>query len=254
MAELSIKTMGAGRALVMLHGWGMHGGIWGSITTRLAQQFQLHIVDLPGHGRSSLEGEFTLDRVVERLAASLPEEAIWLGWSLGGRIAMAAAVAGVPISRLILVGANPCFTKREGWSHGMDDELLGQFAEQLRDDCRATLLRFLVLQSRGSEQGREEMRTLRGELFSRGEPTPAALAGGLEVLRHADLRADLSRINQPTLVIQGENDTLAPLGAGEYTCSEIPTAQLSVIAGAGHAPFLSHPDAFIAAIKEFLSD
>lgn len=93
---------------------------------------------------------------------------------------------------------------------------------------------------------------MRGELFEHGEPDRAALAGGLEILRSVDLRPLLPTIQQPTLVLHGKRDTLAPLAAAEYSAAQLPHGTLRVIDGAGHAPFISHPDEFVAAIEEFM--
>ncbi len=253
--SLYIDIQGSGPDLVMLHGWGLHGGLFGPVIEPLAQHFHLHLVDLPGHGRSPmLEGDYTLDTVAKAIADDVPADAHWLGWSLGGRIALAAANDGAAINRLILVGANPCFTQKPGWPHAMPEAELEQFATSLRDNYKATLQRFLAVQSRGSERAREELRNLRDSLFAHGEPDPQALAGGLEILRSADLRLALAAITQPTLVLHGERDTLAPLAAAEYTAARLPNGKLEVIAGAGHAPFISHPELFTRALVEFLHD
>ena len=49
---MKILVRGSGPPLVMLHGWAMHGGIFAPLAARLERHFQLHLVDLPGHGRS----------------------------------------------------------------------------------------------------------------------------------------------------------------------------------------------------------
>lgn len=251
--SLYIDRRGSGRDLVLLHGWGLHGGLFGPVIEPLAAKFRLHLVDLPGHGRSPmLDGDYTLERVAEAVAQQVPDGAAWLGWSLGGRIALAAAAGGAAISKLILVGANPCFTQKTDWPYAMPETELEQFALSLRDNYKTTLQRFLAIQSRGSASGREELRSLREALFAHGEPDPQALAGGLEILRRADLRPALAAIAQPTLVLHGERDTLTPLAAAEYTAAHLPHGSLNVIAGAGHAPFLSHPGQFLAALEMFL--
>ncbi|MGM0594147.1 MAG: pimeloyl-ACP methyl ester esterase BioH [Pseudomonadota bacterium] len=251
---LHIETTGNGPDLVMLHGWGLHGGLFAPVVAPLAEHFRLHLVDLPGHGRSPmLQGDYTLERVAAAIADALPAGAAWLGWSLGGRVALQAAANGAAIGRLILIGTNPCFTQRPDWPHAMPEAELELFAASLREDYRSTLLRFIALQSRGSERAREELRRLRETLFDHGEPTPEALSGGLELLRRNDLRPALPAIAQPTLVLHGERDTLAPLAAAEYTAGQLPHGKLTVIEGAGHAPFISHPEEFTSAVRGFLN-
>ncbi len=252
--SLYIERRGGGPDLVLLHGWGLHGGLWGPVIEPLADAFTLHILDLPGHGRSGpCEGDYTLENLAECIAAEVPEHAHWLGWSLGGRIALAAA-NNHAIDKLVLVGTTPCFIRRDDWPHAVEAEVLEGFARSLAEDYRATLKRFLAVQSQGSERGREELRALRDALFDHGEPSAAALAGGLAILRDADLRSLLPTIQQPTLWLHGERDTLAPIGAAKWGAAAMPNARLEAIPGAGHAPFISHPEAFVAAVKGFLHE
>ncbi|MFO7593480.1 MAG: pimeloyl-ACP methyl ester esterase BioH [Pseudomonadota bacterium] len=253
--SLYIETHGNGPDMVILHGWGLHGGLFGPVVERLAAHFRLHLVDLPGHGRSPMmKGGYTLEKVAETISEAVPDGAHWLGWSLGGRLALQAAASDAAIDKLILVGSNPCFTQRTDWPHAMPETELEQFAASLRDNYKVTLQRFLAVQSRGSERAREELRNLRDSLFAHGEPDPQALAGGLEILRDADLRPALPGITQATLVLHGERDTLAPPAAAEYTATQLPKGKLEVIEGAGHAPFISHPEAFVNAARNFIHD
>ena len=246
--RLHIERHGQGPDLVLLHGWGLHGGVFDSIAPPLAEHFRLHLVDLPGHGRSSMDDALAdIHTLAAGLLAALPQDALWLGWSLGGRIALSAALQR-PLAGLILVGSTPCFCQRQDWPHGMPEHQFGQFTQALQQDYRATLHRFIALQSRGSSQGREELRRLREVLFAHGEPSPAALQAGLSLLSEVDLRPSLPQITTPSLVLHGRRDTLAPQAAAEYLANQLPNARLALIDGAGHAPFISHPEQFIQAL------
>jgi pimeloyl-[acyl-carrier protein] methyl ester esterase len=107
---------------------------------------------------------------------------------------------------------------------------------------------------RGSENERELLALLRERLFSRGEPDMQALRGGLDILRDADLRDGLAQIRQLALLIAGERDKLTPPQASRHMAQVMPNAQAVVIEGAAHAPFLSHPDIFVAQVKSFLHE
>ncbi|MBA3023375.1 MAG: pimeloyl-ACP methyl ester esterase BioH [Gammaproteobacteria bacterium] len=253
--RLHVEVTGQGKPLVMLHGWGMHGGIWGDVVTHLATGFEVHNVDLPGHGASEAQGDFTLDSIIEALDAQFGEPVAVLGWSLGGIIAQYwAARSPQKIERLILMASTPCFTEREDWLFGMASEILKQFSTELEKNHAATLRRFLALQVRGSEHERELLAALREQLFSRGEPALPALRGGLEILRDADLRERLPGIKQPTLAIAGQRDKLTPPEASYYLAQVMPNARVVEIEGAAHAPFLSHPDICVAEVIKFLKN
>jgi pimeloyl-[acyl-carrier protein] methyl ester esterase len=136
----------------------------------------------------------------------------------------------------------------------MANVVLEKFASELEANHAATLRRFIALQLRGSENERELLMVLRERLFSRGEPDMTALRGGLNILRDADQRAELPGIKQPTLVIAGERDKLTPPEASRYMAQAIATARLVEVAGAAHAPFLSHPEIFVAHVSGFLCE
>ncbi|MFZ2161694.1 MAG: alpha/beta fold hydrolase [Sideroxyarcus sp.] len=271
--NLHVEVTGSGAPLVMLHGWGMHGGVWTDTVRKLAADFQVHNVDLPGYGYSRDAGwversdthrrspendgyryaQPILRAIVDELSSAFPEPINLCGWSLGGIIAQHwAAREPEKVRRLILVNSTPCFAARDDWACGMPQETLAQFAAELEKNHAATLRRFLALQVRGSEGERELLATLREKLFNRGEPHLDALRGGLAILRDADLRDALPQITQQTLVIAGERDKLTPPEASHYLAQTMPNARMVEIKGAAHAPFLSHAELFVAAINDFL--
>jgi pimeloyl-ACP methyl ester carboxylesterase len=61
-------------------------------------------------------------------------------------------------------------------------------------------------------------------------------------------------IAQPTLVIHGEHDAVTPCAAGEALSAALPHAQFHKIAGAGHAPFLSNPNAVATLLQKFFDE
>ncbi|MFO7563135.1 MAG: pimeloyl-ACP methyl ester esterase BioH [Enhygromyxa sp.] len=259
--KLHTETFGSGPDVVLVHGWGLHGGIWAPVAERLARSCRVTLVDLPGHGRSpalSAESEVSEGTDVDAVAGTVagdvseavPAGAVWVGWSLGGMVALAAASRNACVGRLVLVGTNPHFVADAGWP-GMAPELLAGFAEALAADYQTTLSRFLALQTRGAEGARETLRELRDRVFSRGEPDPRALKAGLRILAEADLRARLAGIALPALVIHGARDTLVPVEVAVRTAKQL-GAELAVIEGAGHAPFLSHSEAFSARLEAFI--
>ncbi len=257
-AGLHVEATGAGPPLVLLHGWAMHSGMWGGVAAGLAPRFRVHAVDLPGHGHSATVTPWTLDAVVDALDAAFAGNHTPLtvvGWSLGGSVALRwARTAPQRIGRLALVCTTPCFVARPDWTLAMAAATLAQFGDELRVACRPTLLRFLSLQLRGGDDAKSALAAMRARLFERPEPAPAVLAQALAVLAAMDLRAAAPEIRQPALVIAGERDTLAPCAAGAWLARAMPHARFAAIAGAAHAPHLSHPAAFAAALDGFLDE
>jgi pimeloyl-[acyl-carrier protein] methyl ester esterase len=245
---------GQGPDVVLLHGWSFHGGVWVDVARALSARYRVTVFDLPGHGRSRdvVLPAFTPEALAESVQRVVSGPAIWIGWSLGGFIALAAAQhTPQTVTQLVLVGATPKYVRSADWPHAMLPSVLEQFAQNVEVDYAATFTRFLSLQTAAGED-RDMLRRLRDELFRYGEPTPAALRGGLQLLKDEDRRAVLAGIKAPTLVIHGERDRLVPVGAAHYMAGQIPDARLQVIPGAGHAPFLSHPAVFMQKLNEFL--
>ena len=122
--SLHVESSGSGAPLLLIHGWGMHGGVWEDVAQKLAADFRVHSVDLPGYGYSKAGKVTTLDAIVEELSASFAEPLAVCGWSLGGQIALHwAAREPDKVRRLILVASTPCFTQRADWACGMESEV-----------------------------------------------------------------------------------------------------------------------------------
>ena len=254
-APLHVEIRGDGPDVVLLHGWALHGGMWGPWIEDLSRRARLHFIDLPGHGRSAWpEGASTLRDLARAVSPHVPPGAAVLGWSLGGMVALELARSRPgDLAALVLVATTPCFLAREDWPAGMNPGVLDGFAAGLAGDYRRTISNFLALQTWGDENATQALRSLRANLDSHGEPDPQALAAGLGILRHADLRDELASIAIPTLVIAGEHDRITPVAAGRELASRLPSARFVEVPKAGHAPFLSHPDAVRREIENFLS-
>lgn len=251
-----METEGQGPELLLLHGWGLHGGVWDTLMPKLTPHLRVTRLDLPGHGRSRhLPMPPSLTELTLQTMAAVPPGAVVLGWSLGGLVALEAALRMPQRMRgLVLANTTPRFITAEDWPEAMPPQQLQEFAAGLGQDYKDTLQRFLSLQVRGDESARASLRQLRDALFARGEPDTASLATGLAILEDSDLRNRLKDVSVPTLVLAGGYDRLTPPGAGEYLAGHIPGAQLEVLPKSAHAPFISHADAFVAALLGFVDD
>jgi pimeloyl-[acyl-carrier protein] methyl ester esterase len=248
-----IEVTGQGPDLIMLHGWGMHRGVWGQTANDLSAYFRLHLVDLPGHGEAN--GERLTSDLAELAAAVAGQvpAAAWLGWSMGGLVTLQALQNHADqITRAILVAANPSFVVRPHWPEGVDESLFIDFARQLKGDFRGTLNRFLVLETLGSDTARESLRQLREDLHAGRMPDVIALEAGLDILRNTDYTQKLGDIGQATLWVAGGRDRLVPPASMQRAAAAAPGARFERIRGAGHAPFIGHRQAFVRLVVEFL--
>ena len=253
-ARLHVEVVGSGPPLVLLHGWAMHGGVFAPLRHALAARYTLHVVDLPGHGRSRDSAvPLELDAIADALAARLPP-ALWCGWSLGGLVALAMAQRHPAATRgLAMLCASPCFVRAEDRAEGMDAAIFHRFAADLAQDYRMAIDRFLLLETLGSAHAREELRALRDCVFAHGEPSPAHLRQGLRLLEDSDLRAALPALAMPSAWIAGRRDRLVAPPAMQRAAAAC-SGRFVEVASAGHAPFLTHADDVAAALDALAAE
>lgn len=249
MNNLWWQTTGTGNVdLVLLHGWGLNAEVWHCIQEELASQFRLHLVDLPGFGRSHGFGAVPLDEMAKVVLERAPQKAIWLGWSLGGLVASQIALTHPErVQALVTVASSPCFAARDEWP-GIKPEVLAGFQQQLSEDFKRTVERFLALQTMGTETARQDARMLKSAVLALPMPEVEVLNGGLEILKTVDLREPLAALSVPHLRIYGYLDGLVPRNVVPMLDELWPQSESLVIAKAAHAPFVSHPETFCAAL------
>ncbi|MFM2481756.1 pimeloyl-ACP methyl ester esterase BioH [Celerinatantimonas sp. YJH-8] len=247
---LHVEQRGSGPNLILLHGWGMNSAIWESVANRLAERFSLYLVDLPGYGLSQPAELITFDETCEQLSRILPE-GIWLGWSMGGLLALQIALrCPSQVSKLITVASTATFVERKQWP-GIKPDVLAFFAQGLTQDYRKTLDRFLAIQTLGSPRAKADIQQIRHQLQQRPEPALTHLNQGIEWLKTIDLRSGLSSLQVPWLQIFGALDSLVPKQAMPAHL-QYRNIQQQLIAKASHAPFISHPREFVESIENFL--
>ncbi|MGN2254092.1 pimeloyl-ACP methyl ester esterase BioH [Frateuria sp. GZRe12] len=252
---LHIDTFGDGtQPLVLLHGWAMHGGVFAPLVEALATQCTLYVVDLPGHGHSRACGLPLEPRAIAQAIAAATPPAPWLGWSLGGLVALTAALdMPTQVRGLAMLCATPRFVRGADWPHGSDAALVHQLATDLETDYHATLERFLALEAMGSADPKAELRRLRAEVFERGEPELRVLQEGIGLLERSDLRARLPQLAVPSVWIAGRRDRLVPPAAMAWSAERC-GGRFVEIQGAGHAPFIGHAGAVADALQPLFAE
>mgnify|MGYP001815826451 FL=1 len=250
---LKVKTLGSGADLVLLHGWGMHSGIWGSAADALARKYRLHLVDLPGHGiNRHIPLPRDLAQVIELIVPAVPPAA-WMGWSLGGLIALSAALRhSERVKKLVLVGATPSFSRQPDWDCGVGEDARLGFANGLENDFKNTLEQFF-LQTFGPGWSGEALQRLGGQAPDETVPGKQTLLAGLELLYAGNLLPDLNGCKMPALYLGGTRDRTILPESFERAAGLMPSAEAALIRGAGHAPFITHEDTFLEITGGFLA-
>ena len=235
------ESRGSGPAVLLTHGYSATSRMWAPQIRGLADRFRLIVWDLRGHGESDSPEDpsaYSEDATVEDMAAILDacavERAAVGGLSLGGYLSLAFHVRHPErVSALLLFDTGPGYRSDEGrqkWNRMAEG-----YARGLDEKGLASL-------GTGLEVRVAQHRSAKGL---------AAAARG--ILKQTDARVidSLPQIRVPTLVLWGERDDPF-VKPGEYMAAKIAGARKAVVPGAGHAANLDQPQAFNAAVGDFL--
>ncbi len=257
-----VERLGSGPPLVLLHGFTGSGSTWRALAETLAPGYTTLAVDLIGHGRSArptMLDRYQMRRAVDDLAALVRglgyAEAVWLGYSLGGRTALQVAVQRPDVvSALILEGASPGLaTAREREERIVADEALAQLLEREGIEPFVDYWQSISLwhsqQHTLTDAQRAALR--RGRIAQH----PVGLANSLRGMGTGSqewVGDRLGELRVPVLLTAGTLDTKYSAIAREMAAA-IPSSTVQLIEGGGHAAHLEQPDAFAALVRGFLS-
>lgn len=240
--------------IVFIHGWGLNHSVWLPVAEKLQTQFRVNLIDLPGFGdNSAVEmDEYSIEKVAAYVAAHIDQQAIVVGWSLGGLVATYLALHfPEKVKQLITVASSPYFVEQENWP-GIDAKVLTSFHQQLSSDSEKTITNFLKIQAMGSPSLRNDIKQLTQLVMSKPQPSQTTLDQSLYLLDNIDLRQQLQTINQPFLRIYGSSDALVPKTCHEKVSLLAPNSEGLIISGASHAPFISHREEFLSHLLQWV--
>ncbi len=244
--------------LVLIHGYGVHSGIWDQTTQELAQSYQVLTLDLRGHGQSDKPHEGYSVKVfaedIHQLLTQLNiDNPILIGWSLGGYIAQY-YTTHYPTKKLILACTSPTWVPEEGFpfgstkkEHKAGRDMLLKTPDEYYEACVQANLTDHCTETDKKERATQLRTILRAN-------DKQALAAILEYFTKnpASLVSNLSKITVPTLIISCGQDPVSPPAISLFMKERIKNAQLFTIPCGGHAIMQTRPKEFSRIIKSFL--
>jgi 2-succinyl-6-hydroxy-2,4-cyclohexadiene-1-carboxylate synthase len=226
-------------AVVLLHGFTHTGASWDPVVAALGERYRAVALDIRGHGSASARMPITLEGVLEDVGALADERFTLVGYSMGGRIALHAALA-LPerIERLVLVGGSPGIADPTDRAARLeDDDRLAADIEGMDIDAFARRwAQTPVLAGQSPD-------VLAAAQADRLRNRPASLAAALRGLGTAALPSLWERlweIRVPVALVVGERDEKFRAVAARMA-AELPSAEVVIVPGAGHAVHLEAP-------------
>ncbi len=257
---LYVRERGTGLPLLLVHGFTGSSEAWGEeLLDELASEFRLLAVDLIGHGCSDRPHEpkrYALASQVRDLCALLDsrgvERAVWLGYSMGGRIALGAALlCPQRIRGLVLESASAGLdSDGERRARIAHDETL---ARRLEDDGLEKFVAYWMGFPLFATQAKLGPAALERERERRLRNDPAALAASLRGMGtgvQPSFWKRLHDVRAPALVLAGSEDEKF-CALARRMAARLPQAQLELIPGAGHAPHLEQPETYLSHVRGF---
>lgn len=259
--HLFYEDHGAGRPVVLIHGWPLSGRSWEPQVLPLVQAgYRVVTYDRRGFGDSSRPYDgYDYDTFTADLAALLDHldlrDVTLVGFSMGGgEVARYLATHGsARVSQAVFAAAVPP-ALHEDQGGGLDDDTIAEFEQGVTGDRLAFLEQFTsdFVSANGERKVSEE---LRRHLWNLGSiASPKGTLDCIAAFGRTDFRDDVARIDVPTLVLHGDADAIVPLEvSGQRTADAIEGAQLHVFEDGPHAINASHAEEFNQALLEFLA-
>jgi sigma-B regulation protein RsbQ len=255
-----VRIVGAGtQTLLFCNGFGCSQNIWRYISDPLSSHYRVVLFDHVGSGESersaydpqkySTLAGYAQD-LIEICQALDLRDVVVVAHSVGATIAMLAAIqAPQYFAKAVMIGSSPCYINHPGYYGGARREDMIQLLDLMDVDYDSWANMFaglLIGSGRPASLGEE----LAG-YFCNTDSTIAKRFARIAFL--ADNRADVPKLQLPTLLLQCADDAVVPSEVGDYMLAHLPHATLTNLQATGHCPHLSAPLEILSAIEPFLA-
>jgi pimeloyl-ACP methyl ester carboxylesterase len=248
-----------GRAVIFVHGNSCSARTWLPVLDgEFGRRFRCLALDLPGHGQSEPAGD-AADYSLPRYAAVLDgfarelgvSDAVVVGWSLGGQIALEAAPRLPDAAGFVIFGAPPVATAAQLAEAFLPNPAIGAlFTAQVSEAEAKSVAESFVAPGSPLDIGE-----LVADILATDGAARAGLQASVGEGRFADEIAIISALRRPLAILHGEGDQLVSLDyLRKLTFPALWRGEVQVIPGVGHTPHQEAPEQFAALMTEFIGD
>lgn len=259
--RLHITDAGAGRPIVLIHGWPLSDEMYEyQYNDLINKNFRLIGITLRGFGKSDKPyGKYNYDVHASDIKAVLDkleiDDAVLCGFSMGGAIAIrfVANYDGANVSKLVLAAAAaPVWTQREDFQYNLPTNAVDDLIELSYKDRPKLLADFAKIFSAEETSLNEGIGSwLNGIGLS---ASSHATAECLIALRDTDLRSDLVKILIPTVIMHGRKDKICSFDLAEQMNAGIAHSHIIAFENSGHSLFLEETQKFNAELIKFAEE
>ena len=118
--------------IVLIHGWGLHSGVWQKLIEYLQTFANITVIDRAGYGHSQIMSH---EDELNEILANCPPKAVYIGWSLGVSVILQLATQHPQrVQAIVALAADPCFVARNDWPYAMPIENFQQFQQDTEEN------------------------------------------------------------------------------------------------------------------------
>jgi sigma-B regulation protein RsbQ len=256
--NVSISGNPDGRPLVFAHGFGCSQAVWRHVTPAFLDDYRVVVFDAVGAGASDLAaydpGKYDslhgyADDLLEILSELDLRDVVYVGHSVASMVGVLASNTDPSrFGALVLVSPSPRYINDDGYTGGFEDADIRALLDELDSNYlgwSSSIAPMMMGNADHPELGEELT-----DNFCSTDPSIARHFAHVTFL--SDNRTDLARVGLPTLVLQAQDDIIAPLPVGQYVHEQIAGSTLVVMQATGHCANLSGPREVVDEIMRFL--
>lgn len=255
----NVTILGQGdQPLIFAHGFGCDQNMWRFITPAFMDKYKIILFDYVGSGNSDINAYSTekyqslqgyvqdLLDIIETLSL---QNSIFVGHSISAMIGLLASIQHPDyFKKLIMIGPSPCYLNDDGYRGGFERSDIAELLDMMEMNFTGWASYMAPIAMSNPEQPAltQELK----QTFIAADPIIAKEFA--EVTFLSDHRSELPKVSVPSLIIQCSEDSIVPIGVGDYLHQHLKNSTLQLMEAKGHYPHISHPNETIQCIADFL--